>query len=230
MAKDRSGCLPSLGALVWKFFLDVVMLARPRTGDLVGPERRVLLLAKNYIYVDPAWSAGQRRSRVAALGGLIPDLFDKTNQLFATTGLNVHVVSWRTEVVPNAAMLTADIDGNGARGATGQYAGQIAKQDSKHIHVHWCERSTTAIEAVGSSPCGGQGDCNYVILTNERSSTRTLAHELGHYFAHSWHSTDPSSLMNGSPGDQLSDAERKVMWDGINKYRTHLRAASFAVP
>ena len=128
----------------------------------------------------------------------------------------------------NAELLEPDLDFWGARGTTGEIVGQVAKSDPEH--VHWCPKSTSAVEAVGSSPCGVDGSCNYVILTNQKISALTLVHELGHYFGYGYHRPDPSNSMPQNPQGSNSTPEQIAeIWADINKYRRHLASLCFAV-
>jgi hypothetical protein len=201
----------------------------------VRADRRVLLLAKNHIYVDPAWSEERRRQHVALYDEKIGAIFDEVNAIFRRNRVNVQVLDLRTDVVANKDMVVADITLFGPTGTDVNYLTDAGRRDPGSIQVHWSERSSSRAIGYGGRPATPAEDTNWLGIADNnfrfksvKTIAATLAHEFGHYFDLG-HSNLPGNLMNEVTTESrtaLTSEQLASIWSAINDERLHLTSIS----
>lgn len=202
-----------------------------------GPNKRVLLFAKNHIYVvgqgghyDPNMTTKNPYSGVTWKNNdlvkfrskQISDFFPVINKILKDNGANIYVYHSGYDIrVVTQDKIQADMDFWGAKGKTGKLVTDIINEDPKegpkYIHLLWLWTSNSAVIAVGS-PSG-----RYIAIGDDPISGNQLgdmkfAHEFGHVLGYDTHVfNDPSNLMNDGPiGTKLNPQQLQTIWTSLN--------------
>lgn len=204
-----------------------------KAKEPAGPNKRILLFAKNHIYVvgdggkyNPTQKTINPYSKVPwknqdlvnYRSKKIKEFFPKLNKILKDTGANIYVHDAGYDVqVVTKDKIQANMNLMGSTGKTLTIVNQIVKKDPTKIHILWFWTSSSAAVAVGESVLR-----TIVVGDDPKTGSKLgylqFAHEFGHVLGYNTHVyNDPSNLMNdGTIGTKLTSAQLKTIWKSLN--------------
>jgi len=201
---------------------------RPNLNIKVGNNLRVILFAKNHIYIDSQTNnlyEGYTKNRfgykwknidlIKYRDAQINKFFIRVNEIFAENDVNIYIFNLGYEATIDPKMVIADTNPHlGAEGYTLEVINNTAKKEPEFVHIHWCWTNWQA-------NLMGVGRNYYVVISDdpisgEKITPPTFAHELVHALGYEKHSEDPNNLMNEDPGKKLTNDQIQEIWNNIN--------------
>lgn len=201
-----------------------------------GPEKRVLLFAKNHIYVvgqdtkyDPNYmtkhpylgKVWKNEDIVKCRNKQIAEFFPKMNKILEDNGANIYVHNSGSDIrVVTQEKIQGDFDSWSAKGYTASLAYDLITEDSKFIHILWLWTSQSAEIAVGQVYKDGS---RFIAIGDDPKYGTALnsdifSHEMVHALGFETHVNDPSNLMNEGPGGtKLTLQQLQVIWGSLNQ-------------
>jgi hypothetical protein len=215
-----------------------IQICRVNPKPRISNNIKAILWAKNYVYVDPNWNTNQKKNYISFYAQKIPKVFEEMNNYYKQIGLNIHIAvhpDYLAKGIENADMVISDCDYWGPKGKNVDWVSVIAKQDTKFVHIHWHQRSSSIAEGYGSPPIHQPfSQFNWIGMAISDIDTRpilglasTLAHEFGHFFEFDSHSNQEDNLMGDVKGDKLTTTQISEIWNSINTKRDHLICVSY---